>query len=434
MLYEKLTIYLQNRSYLQNTYKIMATFSACIRNQSSDGYYNVYIRVVHKGSPQYIKTSFRVNQKGLRTVYNEKGDPKLEICDNFVLKECLIIIEGYFTKINRIDSSKMDCKSVVSYLKEPDEISFTDFAKKYIDKMYNEGRNPCNYKMAVARLKEFYKKEDISFKEIKSKKLREWIDSMKGTARAKNLYPTCIKTIFTEGKKEYNDDEDDIIRIPNDPFSHVKIPDNSIKEQTDVRRKDIRKFFKVELTNERDIIAKDVCLMSFCLCGVNEADLYDCEKGVLKNWKLTYYRKKTRDKTPKYSKTVITVPEIIRPLFKKYKGKEKLLNFSERYSTPKGFVHGVSDGVKEILIKSGLSGITFYSFRRAWSTIAQSDLGASTELVGFCLVHAPKDKVTEGYFTRKNYDPVDTLNSKVIKYVLGRVVKRSKLIKIKRGE
>ena len=101
MLYEKLTIYLQNRSYLQNTYKIMATFSACIRNQSSDGYYNVYIRVVHKGSPQYIKTSFRVNQKGLRTVYNEKGDPKLEICDNFVLKECLIIMEYVKFRANK---------------------------------------------------------------------------------------------------------------------------------------------------------------------------------------------------------------------------------------------------------------------------------------------------------------------------------------------
>ena len=41
--------------------------------------------------------------------------------------------------------------------------------------MFNEGRNPDNYKMAVARLKEFYKKENISFKEIKSKKLKDWM-------------------------------------------------------------------------------------------------------------------------------------------------------------------------------------------------------------------------------------------------------------------
>ena len=87
----------------------MATFSTCIRNQSPDGYYNVYIMVVHKGSPQYIKTTFRVKQKGVRKVYNEKGKEKLEVSDPFVLKECLIIIDGYSDKMNRIDSSSMDC-------------------------------------------------------------------------------------------------------------------------------------------------------------------------------------------------------------------------------------------------------------------------------------------------------------------------------------
>ena len=83
----------------------MATFSTCIRNQSPDGYYNVYIMVVHKGSPQYIKTTFRVKQKGVRKVYNEKGKEKLEVSDPFVLKECLIIIDGYFT---RKDFSSVD--------------------------------------------------------------------------------------------------------------------------------------------------------------------------------------------------------------------------------------------------------------------------------------------------------------------------------------
>lgn len=413
----------------------MATFSTCIRNQSPDGYYNVYIMVVHKGSPQYIKTTFRVKQKGVRKVYNEKGKEKLEVSDPFVLKECLIIIDGYSDKMNRIDSSSMDCKEVVSYLKEPDEISFTEYAKKYIDNMFNEGRNPDNYKMAVARLKEFYKKENISFKEIKSKKLKEWIESMKNTARAKNLYPTCIKTIFNEGRREFNDDEDDIIRIPNDPFSFVTIPPNTISEHLDVNRKTLRKFFSTDVTIERDIITKDVCFMSFCLCGVNQADMYDWDHSNLKGWVLTYNRKKTRNKTMKYSKMVITIPKIVRPLFKKYKGKDKLLNFSERYSTPKGFVKGISDGVKSICELSGLEGITFYSFRRSWATIANNDLGASIDQVGFCLVHAPKDKITDGYFTRKDFSSVDKLKDRVIKYVfVNRVVKKRKLQKIKRGK
>lgn len=45
---------------------------------------------------------------------------------------------------------------------------------------------------------------------------------MRNTARAKNLYLTCIKTMFNAGKKEYNDYEKNIIRITNDPFVLVK--------------------------------------------------------------------------------------------------------------------------------------------------------------------------------------------------------------------
>ena len=412
----------------------MATFSTCIRNQSPDGYYNVYIMVVHKGSPQYIKTTFRVKQKGVRKVYNEKGKEKLEVSDPFVLKECFIIIDGYSDKMNRIDSSSMDCKEVVAYLKEPDEISFTDYAQKYIDNMYNMGKDTRNYRTALSALKKLYNKDNIYFKDIKSKKINEWIESLKSTSRAKNHYPKCIKIIFNKGRKEFNNDEDDIIRIPNDPFSFVVIPKSSIMEQLDVNRCDLRKFFNTEVKNERDVIAKDVCLMSFCLCGVNQADMYDWEHSNLKNWKLTYYRKKTRDSSPKYSKMVITVPPIIRPLFKKYKGKNRLLNFSERHSTPKVFSNCVGSGVKSICKLSGLEGITFYSFRRSWATIASNDLGASIDQVGFCLVHAPKDKITDGYFTRKDFSSVDKLKDRLIKYVfVNRVVKKRKLQKIKRG-
>ena len=94
-----------------------------------------------------------------------------------------------------------------------------------------------------------------------------------------------------------------------------------------------------------------------------------------------------------------------------------------------------NESVNSFCELSGLEGITFYSFRRSWATIANNDLGASIDQVGFCLVHAPKDKITDGYFTRKDFSSVDKLKDRVIKYVfVNRVVKKRKLQKIKRGK
>jgi len=45
--------------------------------------------------------------------------------------------------------------------------------------------------------------------------LRLSIKTLIGTARAKQLYPICIKKIFDEGCLEYNDYDRNIIRISN---------------------------------------------------------------------------------------------------------------------------------------------------------------------------------------------------------------------------
>jgi hypothetical protein len=44
----------------------MATFSIVIRGKRRDGYYPVYLMVIHNGNPGYIKTTFVVSDKGLK--------------------------------------------------------------------------------------------------------------------------------------------------------------------------------------------------------------------------------------------------------------------------------------------------------------------------------------------------------------------------------
>ena len=165
-------------------------------------------------------------------------------------------------------------------------------------------------------------------------------------------------------------------------------------------------------------LAKDVALLSFCMAGMNTADLYFMKKENLKKWKLFYNRHKTETERDDSAYIEITVPEMIRPLFEKYKGIKQLFNFSEMYKNNDDFNKYVNKGLKDLCKIAEVEDVSTYTFRHSWATIAQNECGASTEQVGFALNHASAHRVTEGYI-KKNFSPIDVLNEKVINCVFG---------------
>jgi len=426
----------------------MAKFSTCVRHKRNDGLYQVYIRVYHNNGLQYINTGLLVNDKGLRTTFTKQGKEIVDITDHIVQKECMSRIEKYAEKCNRVNIDELDCKTLIDMLtqKGDGELSFTEYAKKYINEMINQDRDRAasNYQMAVTRLKEYIGKENILFKELTSKVIQAWIDSMKDSARKKSLYPACIRAIFNEAIKSYNDYDLDIVRIQINPFAKVNIPKQRIPEKRSESAEIIKKILTSKLdfssNNEgisRKEMAQDVGMMIFCLAGINAADLYDLKDSALKDgWKLCYRRKKTRGKSEKGSYMEITVPKPIRHLFGKYEGKNgKLFLFSKRYANDNDFVKHVNIGLKQICEELELiddkdgnlkkrkkkpvldSAITTYTFRHSWATIARNKCGASTADVAFALTHASAYSVTDGYI-QTDYSPNDKLNKKVIDYVL----------------
>ena len=157
-------------------------------------------------------------------------------------------------------------------------------------------------------------------------------------------------------------------------------------------------------------------LLVLYLTGINTVDLYRLEKSELKNRKLCYNRKKTEMKRKDKAYIEVFVNEEILPLLTKYKGKNRLFNFSERYADSDIFLTAVNKGLKALCRKSGVQKITVYWLRHTWATIAQNKCGASTELVGFCLNHVSAHRVTEVYI-EKDFSPVDILNRKVLDYL-----------------
>ena len=393
----------------------MLTFEPCIRSLKEDGYAKVYIRVIQNQKPAYISTSYVVSA-------NQVSGNKIK--DFFVITEIAPIIKKYFDRLNKHDTENWTVKEVVEFLKiESEEISFTDFFKGFTNKMINAGReNPAqNYTCAINSLIRFCGKEKLNFSEITSKLINEWIESLKDTARAKNLYPLCISTVFSAGLLEYNDYDRDNIRIKNLPFMRVKIPKNNLAEKRAVNQRTLLKLFTADVSKAKlDVktpLAQDVAMLIFCLAGINVADLYYMDKTCRVGNKLYYIRHKVEAKRGKSAKMEISIPKCILSLFDKYKGANKLFSFSDQINTENNFLKAIDMGLKEVAtIAKVKENITTYTFRHSWATIAQNDCGASTELVGFALNHVSAHRITDGYI-KKDFSPIDKLNAKVIDHV-----------------
>ena len=119
---------------------IMTTLKAVVRKARSDGFFPVYIRVVHNRKPGYIKTNKIVDAAHI----TKTGD----ITDPVVNEHCSYIIREYSDRLNRTDVSLWDIKEVIDHLTTIDEeVSFSNYARSHISRMEKNGhaRTSKNY-------------------------------------------------------------------------------------------------------------------------------------------------------------------------------------------------------------------------------------------------------------------------------------------------
>ena len=64
----------------------------------------------------------------------------------------------------------------------------------------------------------------VKFAQLTSINVNKWVATLSGTARAKEMYPICIRQIFRAAIDELNDYDNGIIRVKTNPWGKVKIP------------------------------------------------------------------------------------------------------------------------------------------------------------------------------------------------------------------
>ena len=75
----------------------------------------------------------------------------------------------------------------------------------------------------------------------------------------------------------------------------------------------------------------DCFKLSFCLMGMNSADLYNATD--YDGEYITYCRTKTKGCRNDHAKMVVRVHPMIKDLIEKYRGEERVFNFHERFSS-----------------------------------------------------------------------------------------------------
>ena len=284
-------------------------------------------------------------------------------------------------------------------------IDFIKFSREWIASTTIKGAS--NYTSALNALICFIGKEELNVnlitfdflenfkaflnkeREARTKKLIAQGKRVPST-RSLSLYLVSIKKLFNEAKKKkYNKKDKNLILIPNSPFEDFTIPKQEatrkraipadiIKKVWELPYKDMKKGYKATC---RYNLAKDCFILSFCLMGINSADLYNATK--MDGNTITYYRTKTKDRRLDNAKMVVDIPSIVQPLIEKYKDKtgKRLFNFYQYYADEKGFNKAINYGLKEIGAILEVEDLEYYAARHSWATIALNKVGIDKYIV-----------------------------------------------------
>ena len=382
--------------------------------------YVVYIRVTHNRQVKYIRTSWMVDDKGM-------SKDKQDIIDPFVSEQSSKVITGYYSMLNRLDTKDWTAKEIVEFIQYgKDGISFSNYARKHIEKMIARGqeRTSRDYKWALYSLEKFAGENEVMFSQLTYSFLSRWIDSLAQTSRSKEKYPINLRQIHKAAMLEYND-EDRGIQLIQNPWSKISIPKGDTPNKRAIAPSMLRKFFGIvpdfsRFTHPLQELGQDVALMSFCMCGINSIDLFYVEKSQFYDGILHYNRRKTCKSRSDNAYFEIRVPQFLVPTFEKYLSKDKespwLFDFHDRLSNADSFNANVNAGISQICKKvSPGFHASLYSFRHSWATVAQNGCGASLSEIDFALNHST-NKMARVY-TMIDFSPAWELNDKVIDYI-----------------
>lgn len=296
-----------------------------------------------------------------------------------------------------------------------------EFAERMTEGM--ERRTRLGYKYTMNAMKKYLGRDRLDINEVTFEMLtawKAWIEARNGKGcRAVSYYLEHLKTVHSEARSLYNDDDVGVVRIPRQPFRKGLIPPQPKTRHRALTVEQMKDVAACEPKTFRGKMAKDVFLLSFSLVGMNTVDIYHLNNGDLKDGVLTYNRAKTDSKRDDKALMKVRVEPEAAAIIERRKGLDgSLLMFASRYYADSEFNHAMNIGLKEVGRLVGVDGLTTYHARHTWATLARNEVGVSLGDVGEALNHSPRgsERVTDIYVER-DFSRVWEANRKVLDLV-----------------
>lgn len=411
----------------------MPTFKAVVLKQHirPDNTARLKIRVIHQRKITYIDAGLTVAKSDLTKKLALKT-PAFIFKANDIIREYVDTCNKHAAAI-----SQMTLDQVVKLLTDgsSEDIDFISFALDEIERIKSEGRKGVakNHLTAIKALKRF-SGDSLLVQDITAAFLQQFEHFIrttpdkaendterpnKGMSRAPSLYMSSIRALHNRMKAYYNNEDLGVILIPFAPFTKYKLPAEKVTRKRAIDAEKVKAIMNLLDKSEavRYNLAKDCYILSFCLIGMNSADLYDCSE--IKGGWLTYKRMKTRTRRKDEAKISVKVQPEIEALVKKYKDKtgKRVFNFYQHYADSGTFGSAVNKGLKKIGEELGLEDLEFYSARHSWATIALNKVKIDLSTVHLALNHVdPGMEVTKIYW-EDDWSMINDANRKVLDYI-----------------
>lgn len=407
----------------------MATISAVIlkADQKQDKTWNVKFRVTNNQRSAYINTPHYVTKNQI--------DKKGKLKNDFIIEYLSEDLKHFRKKVSELGMSvkSMSAQEIKSYLVQKNEsIDFIGFCRRHTERLKEEGKGPSAAPMAavVNSLEDYFKSKSVPITEITSNMLfgyERFLKTERQITRKNQLganitstvgpmtgggvvkYMSYIRLLFNEARKQYNNEDAGLIRIPHYPFKKYvigKMPAAKKKNLSVKKILSIRDFEAVPGT--RSEMARDLFMLSFYLCGMNAIDIYTLPPYT-GDKRINYNRSKTKGRRKDDAFISIAVPPEAVPILEKYAG-----NLQGRYGDVSAFRKGIKAGLDLI----GVPGLTFYHARHSFATLARNECRFSKDDVALSLNHKSGSDVTDTYIA-PDWKIIDDVQAGVLALLYG---------------
>lgn len=280
------------------------------------------------------------------------------------------------------------------------------------------------YKYALRALERFIQRDYLDINEVTSSFLKRFEQSLIGklgkTSTVKT-YLCMIETIHKSARLEFNCPERNYLPIV-DPFPYFK------PERYTPHRKEkavSRELIQHLIDNRNSFVgpvqkATDLFLLTFCLQGMNLADMMSAKRP--ENGILDFNRMKTKDRRADNAETKIRIPDCIKPLYDLYKDPQgenafvfnrtcKKLNCM--HSKTHKWMKALKEHLKTTEFASDIENLSLYSARHSYATVSRA-LGIDKWIISDGLSHVDKSMATTDIYIKKEWMPIWDANDKML--------------------